>query len=199
MTVLERDFTETKHQASLGFKSTLAQLMNCILVPMIVNALIKQKIYDQNGLAADVFMLGMTTAFVGPALKFFDPGYIINRLLKWFKSEPIRMVKMNQTELNETCEYIMFEVGYEYIYLTNLFLFTCFFVSLQPIIAITSTVGIFCMYWAQKYAIFNRMKRPVPGTDTINVAMFQLIYLGGVFYSLGALTWSNFFPTGYPR
>ena len=70
---------------------------------MIVNALIKQKIYDQNGLAADVFMLGMTTAFVGPALKFFDPGYIINRLLKWFKSEPIRMVKMNQTELNETC------------------------------------------------------------------------------------------------
>lgn len=43
------------------------------------------------------------------------------------------------------------------------------------------------------------MRRPVPGTDTINVAMFQLIYLGGIFYSLGALTWSNFFPEGFPE
>lgn len=83
--------------------------------------------------------------------------------------------------------------------MTNLFLFTCFFVSLQPIIAFTSTIGILCMYWAQKYSIFNRMKRPVPGTDTVNVAMFQLIYLGGIFYSLGSLTWSNFFPDGYPK
>ena len=87
LTGLERDFTETKHQASLGFKSTLAQLMNCILVPMIVAAIFKRdKIYNQNGLAADVFMLGMTTAFVGPVIKLFDPGYIINRLLKWWKS-----------------------------------------------------------------------------------------------------------------
>ena len=63
---------------------------------MIVNAVIKQKIYDQNGIAGDVFMLGLTNAFVGPAIKVFDPGYIINRLLKWFKSSPNRRLKMNQ-------------------------------------------------------------------------------------------------------
>lgn len=55
------------------------------------------------------------------------------------------------------------------------------------------------MYWAQKYSMFNRMRRPVPGTDVIHVAMFQLIYLGGIFYSLGSLTWSNFFPDGFPE
>ena len=55
------------------------------------------------------------------------------------------------------------------------------------------------MYWSQKYSVFNRMRRPVPGTDLINVAMFQLIYLGGIFYSLGALTWSNFFENGFPK
>ncbi len=112
LTVLEKDFTETKHQASLGFKSTLAQLINSILVPMIVNAVIKQKIYDQNGLAADIFMLGMTNAFVGPAIKVFDPGYIINRLLKWMKSSPSRRLKSNQDQHNDTFEYIQFEVGY---------------------------------------------------------------------------------------
>ena len=55
------------------------------------------------------------------------------------------------------------------------------------------------MYWSQKNAIFNRMKRPVPGTDVVNVAMFQLIYMGGIFYSLGSLTWANFLPGGIPE
>ena len=71
--------------------------------------------------------------------------------------------------------------------------------SLQPFVALSALAGVLTMYWAQKYAVFNRMRRPVPGTDVINVAMFQLVYLGGIFYSLGALTWSNFFPTGYPK
>ena len=63
---------------------------------MIVNALIKKKIYDQNGLAADVFMLGLTNAFIGPLIKIFDPGYIINRILKWWKSSSSKRLSMNQ-------------------------------------------------------------------------------------------------------
>ena len=55
------------------------------------------------------------------------------------------------------------------------------------------------MYWAQKYSMFNRMQRPVPGTDLINTALFQIILLGGIFYSIGSLCWSNFFPDGTPR
>lgn len=55
------------------------------------------------------------------------------------------------------------------------------------------------MYWAQKYSLFNKMKRPVPGTDLVNVTMFQLIICGGVAYSLGSLTWSNLIPGGIPK
>lgn len=55
------------------------------------------------------------------------------------------------------------------------------------------------MYWTQKYSLFNKMKRPVPGTDLVNVAMFQLILCGGFIYSLGSLTWSNFMPEGIPK
>ena len=39
----------------------------------------------------------------------------------------------------------------------------------------------------------------MPGTDLINVAMSQIILLGGILYSLGSLTWSNFFPEGIPK
>ena len=103
---------------------------------------------------------------------------------------------MNQAQLNDAYELLLFEPGYEYIYVVNLFLMICFFVSLQPIIAIFAVVGLFIMYWAQKNSIFNQTQRPVPGTDLINVAMFQIIVLGGIFYSIGSLCWSNFFP-GY--
>lgn len=43
------------------------------------------------------------------------------------------------------------------------------------------------------------MRRPVPGNDLINQAMGQLIFLGPIAYSLGSLTWSNFFPEGIPK
>ena len=55
------------------------------------------------------------------------------------------------------------------------------------------------MFWAQKWALFNRMRRPVPGNDLINTAMGQIVFFGPIVYSLGSLTWSNFFPDGTPK
>ena len=43
------------------------------------------------------------------------------------------------------------------------------------------------------------MRRPVPGTDLVNTAMYQLLFLGPMVYSFGSLTWSNFFPEGIPK
>lgn len=50
------------------------------------------------------------------------------------------------------------------------------------------------MYWIEKYALFNKSQRPVPGIDTINIIMHQYIYLGGAAYALGSLTWAVFLP-----
>ena len=62
--------------------------------------------------------------------------------------------------------------------------------SLQPVIVLFTIIGYFIMYWAQKYSIFSRCSRPVPGTNLVNSAMFQLIYLGPLFYTLGSISWS---------
>lgn len=48
------------------------------------------------------------------------------------------------------------------------------------------------MYWAQRFSLYNRCKRPTPGNNVVNTAMFQLIYAGPLFYTLGSLCWSNF-------
>lgn len=55
------------------------------------------------------------------------------------------------------------------------------------------------MHWIQKYCIFRRMKRPVPGTNLVHVAMEQIVLLGGILYSIGSLTWANFVADGQPR
>lgn len=98
---------------------------------------------------------------------------------------------MKQVQLNDSQQLMEFETGYEYIYFINLYLFTAFFVTLQPCIAVTSIVGMFMMYWIHKYSLLNRMKRPVPGTDLINAAMGQMVSLGPIFFALGALCWSH--------
>ena len=55
------------------------------------------------------------------------------------------------------------------------------------------------MYWVEKYCLFNRYRRPVPGTDFLNKAVYQIVFLGPALYCLGSLTWSNFDPSGIPR
>lgn len=60
-------------------------------------------------------------------------------------------------------------------------------------------VGYLLMFWVEKYCMFYRYKRPVPGTDFVNKAVYQIIFLGPLVYSLGSLTWSNFDPAGIPR
>lgn len=82
------DYTYTKYQTSFALKSIFASLINSILIPMIVNYYIKQDIYGENGLASDVFMLGLTNSLVAPILKILDIGYIINRISKYFASRP---------------------------------------------------------------------------------------------------------------
>lgn len=63
--------------------------------------------------------------------------------------------------------------------------------TLQPSISIFAILGMFMMYWLQKYSLLNRMSRPVPGTDLINTAMSQMINLGPIFFAVGALSWSH--------
>lgn len=105
---------------------------------------------------------------------------------------------MSQDELNELLGGTEFEIGFEYVYIIKTCVFTSFFVSLQPVISIMAIIGLLLMYWAEKYVLFNRAKRPPPGSDIINAAMSQVIYLCPLVYSLGSLTWPIFIPGGSP-
>jgi hypothetical protein len=52
------------------------------------------------------------------------------------------------------------------------------------------------MYWVDKYTLLRRCQRPVPGTESVSLSMYQMIYLGAICYAFGSLTWSAFLPDG---
>ena len=62
--------------------------MNSILVPIFANYFIKNNLYDKNGLADNIFTLGLTNALLPGVLKFFDVGYFIGKFFIWRANRP---------------------------------------------------------------------------------------------------------------
>jgi hypothetical protein len=90
-------------------------------------------------------------------------------------------------------------VGDQYIYPIKTCVFTCFYLSLQPVIAFISAFGMIVMYWVDKFIMLKRSKRPPPGSDIVHHSMLQLIYLCPLFFCLGEIVWPIFIPDQYDR
>ena len=77
LTIIERHDTTNKYQMMLSVKSIVAQLMNSIITPIIVNWYLKSgNIYEESGLVEDIFILSITSAFMPPLVRLIDPWYI---------------------------------------------------------------------------------------------------------------------------
>ena len=96
---------------------------------------------------------------------------------------------MDQKDLNEIYENKEYELGFAYIYFVNQFYFTCFYVPIQPGIVVFTIIGFILMYWAEKKDLLGYSKRPNPGTNLLNDAMGQLIYLAPCVLSVSMFVW----------
>ena len=74
-----------------------------------------------------------------------------------------------------------------------MFLFACFYASLQPIIVLIAAFGLFLMTYAQKISLYRLSKRPTPGDSDINSAMYYFIFAGPLFYSFGSFCLDNIY------
>jgi hypothetical protein len=88
LTLFEKDYTSTDRQASLAFKSIIAQMINSILTPVITAYYIKTDtgVYQTGGLVDNIFMMGITNSLVPPVLLFFDPYNLLMKLIRCIKS-----------------------------------------------------------------------------------------------------------------
>jgi hypothetical protein len=74
MTVIEKEYSMNNFQISIAIKSVIAQVVNSIIVPILVNFYIKDRnIFGKSGLVEDIFILGITSSLVPPLVRLFDP------------------------------------------------------------------------------------------------------------------------------
>jgi hypothetical protein len=74
---------------SLALKSIIAQLINLIFVPFVVNYWIKdQKVYGKSSLSDNIFILSITSSIIAPLARLFDPYYMYLAIVKWYKFSP---------------------------------------------------------------------------------------------------------------
>jgi hypothetical protein len=88
LTLFEKDYTETNHQASLAIKSILAQMVNSILIPVISAYYIIQNVYQTSGLVDNIFIMSITNSLIPPILLLLDPYNIYLKILRHIKSSP---------------------------------------------------------------------------------------------------------------
>lgn len=100
LSYFQRNLTKTRYQASLAIKSIVAQLINSILIPIMTNNFIEQNIYQNKGLADDIFLLGITNAFLLPILKIIDPIYMLTIIIGWYFDRPTYKLTIDQNQLN---------------------------------------------------------------------------------------------------
>lgn len=75
-------------QVSLTVKSVIAQLLNCVVLPLVAAYYIKRNIYGSKGLAEDVLYFSVSNALLSPLLRILDPSYYYYRARKWWVSRP---------------------------------------------------------------------------------------------------------------
>ena len=69
---------------------------------------------------------------------------------------------------------------------------------LQPIIVMFSLIGLFLMYYAEKYALYYRSMRPRSSSNLITFTMKNILYFCVIAHGFGSLTWTNFYINAGP-
>lgn len=166
--------------------------MNSIIVPTLIQYSRDRNFYGENGLAENVFYFAITNAVIGVGMKILNPDLLLNWLAVKWASLRFNKVKTLQLSFNVAYEDINFYIGLEYSSVIFIFLYTCFFSSMQPVIILFGVLGLGCSYWAYKVMLFYYCKRPRPCHSELNQIMYQLIFAGPLFYSVGSFLFTDY-------
>ena len=93
LTTYEKNMTKTSRYISLAIKTVLAQLINSILIPVIVDVDYLENIYLGNGLVQDVYYMAIN-AILPPALTLINSTYLISIIKAWYNKSPCKLYFM---------------------------------------------------------------------------------------------------------
>lgn len=168
---LEYNHTLTEKIISQMNKVLFASSINVIVLPIISNYVLSNKVYAVDGLSGLVFDYHISV-IAGLIAKLLDPLFFIKRFvievrclrylyIRWTCSKlPKVNPKEGVNEVNKFYEGSYFDVAETYVYLLGAGLHAAFFCQLQPFILFLVTLMVAIFYFINKIKILKYSKIP---------------------------------------
>jgi hypothetical protein len=157
LTYFEKHETLTEYNSSVALKLTFAQVVNTALIAFIVNLDWKNKWFVPGGLIEDMTWILISNALVQPLLKIFNVQHLVKYIQRRrAPNDPT----LTQSEANEIFEEPFVDMAKCYACLMKTFIVTVIYAPILPFGVVVSVVGVFLMYWTDKYMLLRRHARP---------------------------------------
>ena len=152
-------------------KFLLLTSINIIILPIITNFIIGNKLYNTDGLSGFVFDYHISV-IAGLAVKFFDPLFIVQKVvveIKCIRNLFIRWTcnKLSDVspekgvhEVNRFYEGTYFDIAETYVYMIGALIHAAFFCHLQPFVLILVAAMVILFYFINRFKILRYCKIP---------------------------------------
>ena len=187
---LELRTSKTDYNRSFMWKSSIAQFVNSCVIIFITHYILDTNhavIWLPGGLLSDVFFILAGGIFLKALLLYFDFTYYFTIFARWRLQNNLSSTQMLQKDANELYEGPDIEAANSFTLLIQMFWTSLFFVPLFPIANIALALGLFFIYWTQKYLLLNRYQRPVMMSSEIAMGSLPLIRFGPFVISVNSI------------
>eukprot|EP01016_Furgasonia_blochmanni_P004483 TRINITY_DN1173_c0_g1_i2.p1 TRINITY_DN1173_c0_g1~~TRINITY_DN1173_c0_g1_i2.p1 ORF type:complete len:279 (-),score=51.93 TRINITY_DN1173_c0_g1_i2:190-1026(-) len=177
-------------QSTWATKTTVAQFANTAIVTLAVKAIFDANFWGTGGLIQGMTMIFLTNAIVTPLTAVIDVGYFIRLWTRQKLKKEGTQGKcfLTQAELHEVYEGVDFSIAFRYAGIMRTMFATAFYAPIIPLALVWSIIAMLCIYWADKYVLIRRCKRPDTLSSKLSVEMTELLEWILPLYALG-----NFF------
>ena len=150
---IEVNETKTNYYTSLSLKITIFTFINTSIVPLV--STIIQRDYDSNQiLLNNLFLIFLTNFTLHPVVFYLNPNLLVKllkraRAIKKLEGIPVKESIYTQDELNRLFQNPSMSICYKYSFYSNVILTTLFYMSLFPLGAVFSFVGLLLSYFLE--------------------------------------------------
>ena len=149
----EANETKTNYYISLSIKITIFTFINTNIVPLVSNRI--QREYNSNKiLLNNLFMIFLTNFTLRPIVFYLNPNLLFKltrraRAIRALEGIPVKESTYTQDELNRLFQNPSMSICYKYSFYSNVVLTTLFYMSLFPLGAVFSFVGLVLSYFLE--------------------------------------------------
>jgi len=206
----EKHFSWTGYHMAVANKLIFATSLNSIAILLIVNLLVPSDfpiaipgiarsdkttpLYEDYGLASDLFWLLVTDSIVSPLTYFLSPLYLAKLLKRRSVKNMAKkgIISITQGEANLIWENPPVDMAQRYANYMKTLLIVFVFSPIFPLGLFIGTISMTLQYWTDKYLLLRRHARPPQLSSKLSDNIIQWMPVLIVSYSVIPIQVSNF-------